>query len=203
MINDILNFLICLQKNLTLHDIGSIDAATYTCSATNRITSVDVPIILVVTGIVPYFTQAPNSYITLPDLGDAYRQFSFEISFKPENENGLLLYNGNKDDRSVDFISLSLVDTVPEFKYNLGHSTTTVKADRPITTREWHTVKVLRNKKKVTMFVDGNGPFIGVADGRYIGLELSPPLYLGGVPNGYKISPDVFPFTPYVGFVGK
>lgn len=180
-----------------------MDASTYTCSARNRVTSIDVPIILVVTGIVPYFTQAPNSYLTLPTLGDAYKQFSFEISFKPENENGLILYNGNKDDKSVDFISLSLVNSVPEFKYNLGYRTTTVKADRPITTREWHTVKVMRNKKKVTMFVDGNGPYVGVADGRLLGLELDLPLYLGGVPNGHRISPDVFQYTPYVGFVGK
>lgn len=181
-----------------------MDAGTYSCSASSADTNIEVPIILVVTGIVPYFTQAPNSYITLPTVGDSYMQFSFEISFKPENENGLILYNGHKgNDRTGDFISLALVNSVPEFKYNLGHSTTTVKADKPIAKREWHTVKIVRNKKKVTMFVDGNGPFIGLADGKYIGLDLTEPLYLGGVPNGNNISPEVFTYSPYVGFVGE
>lgn len=181
-----------------------MDAATYTCSASSGATSIDVPIIVVVTGIVPYFTQAPNSYITLQTLADSYMQFSFEISFKPEVENGLILYNGNKgNDKSGDFISLALVNSVPEFKFFLGHSTTTVKADKPITVREWHTVKVVRNKKKVTMFVDGSGPFIGIADGKYLGLDLTEPLYLGGVPTGNNMSPEVFPYSPYVGFVGK
>lgn len=194
---------IILQKTITLYDIGSKDAATYTCSASSSVANIDVPIVLVVRGIVPYFTQAPNSYITLPTLGDSYMQFSFEISFKPEAD-GLILYNGNKgNDRTGDFISLALVNGVPEFKFNLGYSTSTVKADRPISNREWHTVKVIRNKKKVTMYVDGNGPFIGIADGKYIGLDLTENLYLGGVPNGNNISPEVFPYSPYVGFVGK
>lgn len=193
-----------LQKNIVLNDLGSIDAGTYTCSASSGTTNIDVPIILVVTGIVPYFTQAPNSYITLPTLGDSYMQFAFEISFKPENDNGLILYNGNKgNDKSGDFISLALANSVPEFKFNLGYSTSTIKADKPIAKREWHTIKVVRNKKKVTMFVDGNGPYIGFADGKYIGLDLTEPLYLGGVPSSSNISPDVFPYTPYVGFVGK
>lgn len=130
-------------------------------------------------------------------------QFSFEISFKPENGNGLILYNGNRGDRSGDFISLALVNSVPEFKYNLGYSTSTVRASQPITTRQWHTVKIVRNKKKVTMYVDSDGPFIETADGKYIGLDLTEHLYLGGVPDPNNISPDVFNNSPYVGFVGK
>ena len=174
------------------------------CSASSGTKSTDVPIILVVTGIVPYFTQAPNSYITLPTLGDSYIQFNFEISFKPENGNGLILYNGNKgNDRNGDYISLSLVNNVPEFKFNLGHSTTSIRSSHPISNREWHTVKIIRNKKKVTMYVDGQGPFVGTAEGRYLGLDLTEPLYLGGVPAPNNISPDVFGHTPYEGFVGE
>lgn len=181
-----------------------MDAGTYTCSATSGSRKIDVPIILVVTGIVPYFTQAPNSYITLQALGDAYMQFSFEISFKPETDNGLILYKGNEDvEKTRDFISLALVNGVPEFKFNLAYSTTTVTADKPVRKREWHTIKVVRNKKKVTMYVDGNGPYIGNADGKQYGLDINAPLYLGGVPAPNRISRDVFIYTPYEGFVGK
>ncbi|KAJ8950522.1 hypothetical protein NQ318_015266 [Aromia moschata] len=191
------------RQTIQLNDVGSMDAGTYTCSANNGAKSTDVPIILVVTGIVPYFTQAPNSYITLPTLGDSYIQFNFEISFKSETGNGLLLYNGNRRyEKGGDFISLTLANGVPEFKYNLGHSTTVVRSDRPVTNREWHTVKIVRNRKKVTMYVDGEGPYIGTADGKYIGLDLSEPLYLGGVPDPNNIHSDVFGYSPYEGFVG-
>ncbi|KAJ8979364.1 hypothetical protein NQ317_002953 [Molorchus minor] len=186
---------------IQLNDVGSMDAGTYTCSASSGVRSAEVPIILVVTGIVPYFTQAPNSYITLPTLRDSYIQFSFEISFKSENGNGLLLYNGNSKYNKNDFISLSLVDNVPIFKFNLGHSTTVIRSDHPVSSRQWHTVKILRHRKKTTMYVDGQGPYIGTAEGKFLGLDLNDPIYLGGAPDSNGIHPDVFEYG-YRGFVG-
>jgi hypothetical protein len=44
--------------------------------------------VLIVTGLVPYFSQAPLSYMTLETLPDAYMNFDIEISFKPEAANG-------------------------------------------------------------------------------------------------------------------
>nr|CAH7733355.1 unnamed protein product [Callosobruchus chinensis] len=197
------NYIDIYSSTLQLNDVGSTDAGTYTCTATSGSRTIDVPFILVVTGIVPHFAQAPNSYITLPTLMDSYIQFAFEISFKPENGNGLILYNGNRgSEKNGDFISLLLVDSVPEFKFNLGSGTATLQADRPLSNQQWHTIKVVRNRKKATMFVDGEGPFISVADGKYIGLDLTEPLYLGGVPNPNNISPDVFTYSRYIGFVG-
>lgn len=201
--------------------MGSVDAGTYICSATNSRTKLDVPTVLVVTGIVPYFAQAPTSYLALNTLPDAYIQFNFEISFKPQNNEGLILYNGNKgSDSTADFISLSLRNSQPEFRMNLGHGVTVVKADSPISLDQWHTVKVVRNRKKgnlffpshlvgysfffaVTMFVDGEGPYIGNAEGKYIGLDLSEPLYLGGVPNFNEISPEANAYTGFVGCISR
>ncbi len=51
----------------------------------------DIPTILTVTGVVPYFTQAPSSYMTLPTLPDSYLTFDIQISFKPEDKNGKAL----------------------------------------------------------------------------------------------------------------
>lgn len=50
------------------------------------------------------------------------------------------------------------------------------------------------------MFVDGKGPFIGENEGKYFGLDLTEPLFLGGVPNYDNISPEVVIDT---GLVGK
>jgi hypothetical protein len=48
----------------------------------------DIPTVLVVTGVVPYFAQAPTSFMALPTLPDAYLQFNIEVSFKPESADG-------------------------------------------------------------------------------------------------------------------
>jgi hypothetical protein len=48
----------------------------------------DIPTVLVVTGVVPYFAQAPTSFMTLPTLPDAYLEFNIEVSFKPESAHG-------------------------------------------------------------------------------------------------------------------
>jgi hypothetical protein len=48
----------------------------------------DIPTVLVVTGVVPYFAQAPTSFMALPTLPDAYLQFNIEVSFKPESAHG-------------------------------------------------------------------------------------------------------------------
>lgn len=50
------------------------------------------------------------------------------------------------------------------------------------------------------MYVDGQGPFSGVSDGKLLGLDLTEPLYLGGVPNFREIAPEVQVDS---GFVGK
>ncbi|XP_044751334.1 basement membrane-specific heparan sulfate proteoglycan core protein isoform X8 [Coccinella septempunctata] len=191
------------SRTIQLNDLSSSDAGAYLCSAKDNYRSVEVPVILVITGIVPYFSQAPVSYIALPTLMDPYIQFSFEISFKPEREDGLILYNGNKlGERGGDFISLSLVEGSPVFKYNLGYSVTTIRS-APISIGQWHTVKIVRNRKKVTMYVDGEGPHTAIADGKFIGLDLRENLYLGGVPRFDRISPEVEMDTGFVGCISR
>lgn len=71
-----------------VNDVRAQDAGTYVCTAQNAQTQVDVPITLVVTGVVPHFAQAPSSYMVFPTLPDAYLNFDIEVSFKPENEDG-------------------------------------------------------------------------------------------------------------------
>ncbi|RZB41729.1 basement membrane-specific heparan sulfate proteoglycan core protein, partial [Asbolus verrucosus] len=198
------NYVDVYSHSIQLNDITSSDAGIYICTQTKGQRKIETPTVLVVTGIVPHFTQAPTSYITLRTLPDAYLQFNFEVSFKPQNSDGLILYNGNKgNDRSGDFISLSLVNGVPEFRYMLGHAVTVVKADHPVSLNQWHTVKVIRHKKKVTMFVDGASPYVGTAEGKYISLDLSEPLYLGGVPNFNQISPEAGVYTGFVGCISR
>jgi hypothetical protein len=80
--------MLSVQAMLTIPDVRAIDAGTYVCTARNRNVKMDIPTVLVVTGVVPYFAQAPTSFMALPTLPDAYLQFNIEVSFKPESSDG-------------------------------------------------------------------------------------------------------------------
>ena len=76
---------------LSISYVTAEDAGTYICSVKNPYTSTDVTTVLVITGVVPYFTQTPSSYMAFSTLPDAYLKFDIEVSFKPEDKNGKIL----------------------------------------------------------------------------------------------------------------
>lgn len=97
-------------------NVKAEDAGTYICIANDGHINIEVPTVLVVTGVVPNFSQAPRSYIAFPPLPDSYLKFSIEISFKPESYDGILVYNDESVNGNGDFIVLSLVNGYPQFK---------------------------------------------------------------------------------------
>jgi len=56
----------------------------------------DIPTVLVVTGIVPSF-RGTDSYLAFPTLLNTYLELNIEVHFKPEMNDGTLLlrYNNN------------------------------------------------------------------------------------------------------------
>ncbi|XP_076378245.1 terribly reduced optic lobes isoform X1 [Megalopta genalis] len=189
------------ESKLNLTNVRAEDAGTYICTVNNDHDSIEIPTVLVVTGVVPYFSQAPESYIALPPLRDAYLRFNIEVSFKPENRNGIILYES--DDGVSDFIMLALVKGYPHFSFDLGSGQITIRADRPVTMSEWHTIKLQRNRKEGTMLVDGEGPYKGVADGRKQGLDIKTSLFVGGVPNNVALTKHATVTTGFVGCISR
>ncbi|CAG0921774.1 unnamed protein product [Notodromas monacha] len=176
-------------SRLTIQFVKAEDAGTYVCTARSNGMTVDIPTILVVTGVVPFFVQAPLSYMQFKTLPESYKAFKIEISFKPENPNGLILYNGQTSNGvGGDFISFGLNDGVPTFRYNLGSGPAVIRGTKPVKMGSWHTVTLNRNGKNGNMIVDGVGPVVGVSPGRHEGLDLVEPLFLGGVPDFSKIN---------------
>lgn len=77
------------QSSLVFPSVSSAHAGTYVCKANNSLTETEVTTsILLIHGLVPYFAQAPLSYMVLDTIPDAYLKFDIEISFKPEAANG-------------------------------------------------------------------------------------------------------------------
>ena len=59
----------------------------------------------------------------LNELTDAYLTLDITISFKTSSENGLIFFKKGP----VDFISLTLENKIPIFKFNLGTGTAILK----------------------------------------------------------------------------
>ncbi|XP_076397846.1 terribly reduced optic lobes isoform X10 [Megachile rotundata] len=191
------------ESKLKLINVKAEDAGTYVCTVNNDHENIDIPTVLVVTGVVPHFSQAPESFIALPPLPDSYLKFNIEISFKPESYDGIILYNDESNRVNGDFIMLSLVRGYPEFSFDLGSGAVIIRAVKPVTLSEWHTIKLQRNRKEGTMLVDGEGPYKGVAAGRKQGLDLKSLLFIGGVPRDNIVNKYAEVTTGFVGCISR
>ncbi|XP_064459482.1 basement membrane-specific heparan sulfate proteoglycan core protein-like isoform X3 [Ornithodoros turicata] len=176
------------HATLKIPDLKSTDAGTYVCTVKSEHSTFEVPTILVVTGLLPRFTQAPLSYMKLPTIPNAYMSFEIEIKFKPEKDNGLLLYNGQQEDGGGDFISMGLTDGYVVFRFELGSGLGYIRSEQPVQVDAWHTAKVTREKKVATLKVDDQSEVTGSSGGRMMGLDLTQNLFVGSVPSFDKIS---------------
>jgi hypothetical protein len=188
------------RRNLTLYNVTEKSAGLYLCTASNEIVRMDIPTVLVVTGIVPSF-RGTDSYLAFPTLLNTYLELNIEVHFKPEMNDGLILYNGQKPGGSGDFFSFGIRDGIPEFRFDVGSGAAIIKATEPVTLNEWHVAKLERVKKHGTMYIDERGPYRGVSPGTFQGMDLSQLLYIGGVPDFGSIHKDVGFQTGFIGCV--
>lgn len=158
------------------------DAGTYICKSKSGGQSANVVITLIVNNIIPFFAQSPVSYIEYRPLDDAFFKFYFEITFKPEKLNGLLLYSAQRGSDG-DFIALSLNAGYPQFRFRFGGEQVMLQPDQPVRRGEWHTVKVNRVRTNGFLLVNDQAPVNFPDRLRFYGLNLDGNLYVGGVPN--------------------
>ncbi|XP_055635671.1 basement membrane-specific heparan sulfate proteoglycan core protein isoform X6 [Toxorhynchites rutilus septentrionalis] len=175
---------------LTLTDVQAMDAGTYICSAQYNGQTVDALTTLVVNNAIPFFPQSPKSYMAFNKIDNAYSKFHFDISFKPEKLNGLILYNGQRRPNG-DYISLSLRNGFPQFKFDFNGQVTTLQPEKPISIGGWHTVKVNRVRNNGFLLVDDQSPVVFPDKLKFYGLNLDDHLYIGGVPNFNAIPNNV------------
>ncbi len=176
-------------SRMILPTVKADDAGIYMCRVNNTNSTEAVTNVLVVTGLVPAFNT--TEFLQLDTLDDAYLEFEVDLSFRPRASNGMILYNGQSE-QGGDFVSFGLNDNgIPEFRFNLGSGTAVISGSKPLALNEWHTVKIVRNRRNGTMIVDGSQRFTGSIGGKFQGLDLMTPLYIGGHPDFSRLPKDV------------
>ena len=61
-----------------------------------------------------------NSYMELPQIKGASTHTTIDISFRPTQPDGLIMYNGQENDKRGDFIALSMKDGHLEFRSDIS-----------------------------------------------------------------------------------
>lgn len=186
------------EQNLRLNKITENDAGTYICRASNNRAAVEVRAVLRVVGIVPQFES--DSWLSLPTLRDAYKQFNIELSFKPIDANGLILYNSENAGREGDYLALALVDGVPQLIMETDRESGPIilRGDRPLQLNKWHTIRLRRNNGRVTMDVENAGTFTADSPGI---LDLKQHLFIGGIPDYEQLPNSLIGVRGYIGCI--
>ena len=60
---------------------------------------------------------------------------------------GLVLYNGNEESGSGDYVCFGLREGYPEFSFDVGSGPAIIQANETLNLNQWHTVRLERNKK--------------------------------------------------------
>ncbi|XP_066527292.1 basement membrane-specific heparan sulfate proteoglycan core protein [Hoplias malabaricus] len=200
----------CVQDShvLTIPDISHEDSGTYVCTASNKQGKVQAFTKLIVhERVMPYFSQKPLSYLTLPTIKNSYKAFSINVTFRPDNVDGLILYagmilyNGQKKTTGADFISFGLVGGRPELRFDVGSGMATIRYPTVIKLGEFHTVQLFRNGTQGSLIVDQDAPINGTSQGKFQGLDLNEELFIGGYPNYSAIVKTAAIKTGFVGCI--
>ncbi|PIK49614.1 putative agrin [Apostichopus japonicus] len=101
---------------------------------------------------VPAFSG--NSFIELEGmkLGD---QHKMEVEFLSSKPDGMIFYQGQKTDGNGDFISLNLVDSFLEFRYDLGSGIAELRSLQEVNLNEWLSVIAVRDGRNGSLEIEG------------------------------------------------
>ena len=131
-----------------------------------------------------------TSYIRYPGLGDsALIWLTVEIIFKPEARNGILLYNGDRNDGRGDFMAVVLDDGFVVFLMDLGSGVGLSRSVQRVELGAWHNVTVQRTRGEILLHVDTQTVTRSESGGGSSQLSLSSGLMLGGVPDLMRLPP--------------
>ncbi|XP_070792035.1 pikachurin isoform X2 [Pituophis catenifer annectens] len=152
----------------------------------------------------PQFNETLKSFAVTPWPLEpvSYLSFmEFEITFRPDTANGVLLYS--YDTGSKDFLSICIVDSYVEFRFDCGSGTAIIRSEDPITLNQWHQLKVSRTAKNGILQVDQQTPVEGMAEGAFTQIKCNPEIFIGGVPNYDDVKKNSGIVKPFSGSIQK
>ncbi|KAJ8371027.1 hypothetical protein SKAU_G00110550 [Synaphobranchus kaupii] len=138
----------------------------------------------------PFFTG--DSYLELKGLqaygNDLQQKVSIAVIFLANDSNGMIFYNGQKNDGKGDFISLALNDGILEFRYDLGKGPAVIRSKEKIKMNVWNTVNLERANRKGEISVNDRDQVRGESPNQHTALNLKESLFVGGAPDFSKLA---------------
>ncbi|XP_063833972.1 pikachurin-like [Ostrinia nubilalis] len=150
-----------------------------------------------------------SSYLRLPGLGNSAQSWlDIQITLKPTNGDGLVLYNSEHASGDGDFFSLHLRDYFVEFAFDLGSGIALVRSAYPLEPNSWHRVSVSRSGRRASLRVRTtsqrditDATRMVTSHGAARRLTLRQPMLLGGAPH--PLPPRLALRTSFSGCVGQ
>ncbi|KAJ6656099.1 hypothetical protein lerEdw1_004148 [Lerista edwardsae] len=153
---------------------------------------------------IPQFNETLKSFATTPWPLEPQNYLSFmefEIIFRPDSKNGVLLYS--YDTGSKDFLSISMVDSYVEFRFDCGSGIAIIRSEEPVNLNQWHELKVSRTAKNGILQVDQQNPVEGMAEGAFTQIKCNPEIFIGGVPSYDDVKKNSGVLKPFSGSIQK
>ncbi|XP_069483255.1 pikachurin isoform X2 [Ambystoma mexicanum] len=153
---------------------------------------------------VPQFNESLHSFAATawPFPPQHYLSFiEFEIILRPDSESGVILYSYDTD--SKDFISINMVASHVEFRFDCGSGTAVIRSLEPITLGQWHELRVSRTAKNGILQVDSQKPVEGMAEGAFTQIKCNTDIFVGGVPDYDSVKKNSGVMKPLSGSIQK
>nr|XP_022341960.1 basement membrane-specific heparan sulfate proteoglycan core protein-like isoform X4 [Crassostrea virginica] len=172
-----------------------------------------------------------SSFASYDEIRNARYQLKIEIEIKPQSlENGLVLYSGQNEDGSGDYVVVLMKDGYLEFRYNTGSGEALLKSKKKLVANEWVKITAIKSGQEGSLVINNEEPVKvwpwsyynnlrnnyyhynmhrryrykrGTSPGTYIGLDLRTRLYLGGVDPDKNIPDDVDVRTGFHGCIAE
>ncbi|XP_032134808.1 pikachurin isoform X1 [Sapajus apella] len=153
---------------------------------------------------IPQFRESLRSYAATPWPLEPQHYLSFmefEITFRPDSGNGVLLYSYDTD--SKDFLSINMAEGHVEFRFDCGSGTGILRSEDPLTLGNWHELRVSRTAKNGILQVDKQKVVEGMAEGGFTQIKCNTDIFIGGVPSYDDVKKNSGVLRPFSGSIQK
>ena len=146
----------------------------------------------------PSFTG--DSYLTFEILSNTSIT-TIDIAVRPNSSEGLIIYFVQS---MAPYLSLSLEEGIPVFRYNSGSGLFEIRGDFRIDDDEWHIISISQDGEHGELQVDNMYTYTGFLPGSFPNLMLNGGfLYVGGVNDFSLINPPLPEGSGFIGCVAE